>query len=107
MVIDKQEIINEVSAATGGGSCTVLLSASGWVEQSDGSHAQTASVSGVSIKNRAIADIDMSAATKSTYAALEEAWFFVGRVYTVANGITFVCYDGTPEIDISVNVEVL
>lgn len=105
---DKQEIINEVSAATGGGgSCTVLLPASGWAEQTDGSYAQTASVSGVTIKNRAIADIDMSAATKSTYAALEEAWFFVGRVYTVANGITFVCYDGTPEIDISVNVEVL
>jgi len=105
---DKQEIINEVSAVTGGGgSYTVTLSSSKWTKQSNGTYTQTATVSGVTASSKAIVDINMSAATTSTYATLSEAWFLIGRAYCVANGITFVCYEGAPETNLSVNVEVL
>ena len=90
-----------------GGAYSVLLSASGWSRQEDGSYTQTATIQGVSNTDRAVIDINLSTATTSTYATLQEAWLLVGRAYTVADGITFVCYEGAPGADISVNVEVL
>lgn len=88
-------------------SYSVSLTASGWTQQSDGTHTQTATISGVTASDKAIVDIDMSAATTSTYHNYLEAWNFVCRAYTVANGVTFVCYAGAPAMTISVNVEVL
>lgn len=88
-------------------SYSVSLTASGWAEQSDGTYAQTASVSGITASDIAIVDVDMSAVTTSTYEAISEAWSLVGRAYTVANGVTFVCYVGMPTTDMTVKVEVL
>lgn len=90
-----------------GNAYVVTLLANGWAKQADGTFTQTASISGVTAENRAIVDVDMSAATTSTYTTLSEAWFLIGRVYTVANGITFVCYGDAPGTNLSVNVEVL
>lgn len=91
-----------------GGFYTVSLPASGWVEQSNGTFAQTASIPGLQVTDRAVVDINLAIATTSTYATLREAWFLIGRAYTVSNGITFVCYDGSaPGTNLLVNVEVL
>ena len=86
---------------------SVSLTASGWTQQSNGTHTQTATISGLTASDKAIVDIDMSEATTSTYHNYLEAWNFVCRAYTVANGVTFVCYAGAPAMTISVNVEVL
>ena len=85
---------------------TVSLSASGWTQQSDGTYTQTASISGVTASKKAVVDVNMSAATTSTYEALTEAWSLIGRAFTVSGGVTFVCYLGKPTTNLSVNVEV-
>jgi len=91
----------------GKGSYTVTLSSSEWTKQSNGTYTQNASISGITSASKAIVDINMSSATTSTYAALSEAWAMIGRAYTGSNVITFVCYEGAPETNLSVNVEVL
>lgn len=95
-----------VGVFSGGFPKTVILLSNGWEQQADGSYAQTITIPGVLDENRAIVDIDMSGATPSTYTTLSGAWGCIGRVYTVKNGITFVCYATAPGIDINVKVEV-
>lgn len=87
------------------GSATLLASA--WTRQDSGEYTQTVTVSGILETDSGRVDVDMSDATVSSARAIMDAWARVGRIYTVSGGITAVCYDTPPRIDIPVYLEVI
>lgn len=80
--------------------------ASGWKEQSDGSFTQQVSASGVLASDSAYVDIDMSSATMDNYSDLVDAWGMVSRAQTQDGSLLLTAFDGAPEIDLTVKVEV-
>jgi len=86
---------------------TLSFPAAGWTAQADGSFVQTALAEDMLNTDTAHVDIDMSAVTAETYAAVQEAWALVARAQTQDGGLRLTCYDGTPEADLTVKAEVM
>lgn len=86
---------------------TLSFPVSGWVLGSDGAYTQQVAVSGLTQNNNGHVDIDMSSATVNTAADLQDAWAMVGRAQSIAGALKLTCFDGAPEIDISVKLEVI
>lgn len=80
--------------------------ASGWTEQADGSYTQTVTAEGVLESDSAYVDINMSAATVDTYGDLADAWAMVSRAQTQAGALMLTAFDGAPDIDMTVKMEV-
>lgn len=81
---------------------SVVVPASGWTLQEDGTYAQTVAIDGVLDIDLGYAFLDMSAATKETGTALQAAWALIGRTETADGGVTLTCYGSAPEIDVSI-----
>lgn len=86
---------------------TLSFPVSGWVLGNDGAYTQQVAVSGLTQNNNGHVDIDMSSATVNTAADLQDAWAMVGRAQSIAGALKLTCFDGAPEIDISVKLEVI
>ena len=81
---------------------------SGWTEQDDGRFTQLSELSGITSETRACSiDIDMSNATVDNISDLRDAWSVIDIAETVDGGILLTAFDGAPEIDFNVIVEVL
>ena len=80
--------------------------ASGWTEQQDGSFIQQVTADGVLDSDSAHVDIDMSAATMDNYSDLVDAWGMISRAQTQDGGLLLTAFDGAPEIDLTVKMEV-
>lgn len=80
---------------------------SDWVEQNDGSYTQQVAVNGLLETNYANVDVDMSSATVDTYSNIQDAWSMVNRAQSVNEGLLLTCFDGAPEIDLTVKLEVI
>lgn len=101
-------------AASGGENTTTLfinrytlsLPAANWVlESEDGPYVQHIDVSGITTNDVLIADIDMSAVTKDTVGELKNNWALVDDYESSSdNVIKFICWEGAPEIDMSVRI---
>lgn len=83
------------------------FTSAGWVEQGDGSFTQLATVDGMLETDAAHVDLDMIGVTTETYSDVQEAWTLVARAQTQNGGLLLTCYDGAPEIDLPVKVEVI
>ena len=84
------------------------FSDSGWVEQDDGRFTQLSELSGITSETHACSiDIDMGNATADNISDLRDAWSMIDIAETVDGGILLTAFDGAPEIDFNVIVEVL
>ena len=86
---------------------TLYFPASNWIAEEDGSYTQQVSVEGILATNYALVDIDMSSATIDTYSDLQDAWALINRAQSVDGGILLTAFDGVPEIDLTVKLEVI
>ena len=80
--------------------------ASGWVEQQDGSFVQQAVADGVLESDSAYVDIDMTDANADNYSDIVDAWGMIARAQTQDGGLVLTLYDSSPEVDITVKMEV-
>lgn len=80
--------------------------ASGWAEQQDGSFTQQATAEGMLSSDSALVDIDMSGATVDTYGDMSDAWSAISRAQTQNGSLLLTAFDGAPEVDLTVKVEV-
>ena len=86
---------------------TLLFPANGWVAQDDGSYTQQVAVENILATDYAIVDIDMSLATMDIYSDLQDAWTLINRAQSVDGGVVLTAFDGAPEIDLTVKLEVI
>lgn len=86
---------------------SLVFPASGWTEQSDGSFTQQAIADGMLASDSAHVDIDMCEATKDNYYALVDAWGMITRAQTQSGSLLLTSFDGAPEVDLTVKVEVI
>lgn len=83
------------------------LTPSGWLEQSDGSFAQTVPVAGVKADNENMVDVALSGADIDADVAVLTAWGCVNRASQAAGALTFYCYGDKPDVAIPLNVVVM
>ena len=81
--------------------------AANWTEQSDGSFGLSISAPGVLSSDAAFVDVDMSAATMDTYGDISDAWSAVSKAQVQDGALVLTAYDGAPEIDVTLKMEVL
>lgn len=86
---------------------TLLFPANGWVAQDNGSYTQQVAVENILATNYALIDIDMSSATIDTFEDLQDAWALINRAQSVDGGILLTAFNGAPEIDLVVKLEVI
>ena len=86
---------------------TLSFPASSWTQQSDGSYTQLVAVENLLETNYAHVDIDMSSATADTFSDLQDAWAMVHRAQSVNGGVMLTAFNGAPEIDLTVKLEVI
>lgn len=84
---------------------TGTLSTSGW--SSSAPYTQTVTISGILASDTPVVDLNMSSATASNAAGLQEAWACVGRIVTAANTITAYCYEDKPTVALPLNILVV
>ena len=84
---------------------TGTLTTSGW--SSSAPYTQSITVSGILATDTPVVDLNMSSATASTAANLQNAWSYVGRIVTAANKITAYCYTNKPTVALPINILVL
>lgn len=80
--------------------------ASGWAERQDGSFTQQAAAEGMLSSDSALVDIDMSGATVDTFGDMSDAWSAISCAQTQNGSLLLTAFDGAPEIDLTVKVEV-
>lgn len=87
---------------------TVTLSTR-WTEQSDGSHAQTINVTGVTGASDQAIWVDCSLSRNDIEAdiAVLEAWSCINTVKPSSGKLTFYCYGDVPSVAIPTNVVVI
>ena len=85
---------------------SLFFPASGWIEQQDGSFTQQATAEGMLSSDSAIVDVDMSVATVDTFGDMSDAWSAISRAQTQNGSLLLTAFDGAPEIDLTVKVEV-
>lgn len=85
---------------------TLSLPAADWVlESEDGPYIQNIDVSGVTINDLPLADIDMSLANRTNIGELKNNWALIDNYKpTSDNVITFFCWEEAPTIDLSIKV---
>lgn len=106
-----QQLKDALDDAQGGSVLTrtkysLYFPASGWTEQQDGSFTQRATADGVLASDTAYVDIDMSAATMDNYSDLVDAWGTIVKAQTQDGGLMLTAFDGAPEVDLTVKMEV-
>lgn len=85
---------------------SLFFPASGWTEQQEGSFTQQVTADGVLSSDSAYVDIDMSGATVDNYSDMVDAWGMITRAQTQDGSLLLTAFDGAPEIDLTVKVEV-
>lgn len=98
-----EERLEDVGSGVDGKPATLSTS---WMEQADGTYAQTVTVAGVTADNQIIVDVDLSGADIDADIAVLEAWGMVNRAKQAANALTFYCYGDVPTVAIPLNVVV-
>lgn len=78
-----------------------------WSEQSDGSYAQTVSVTGVTDSNNVVVDCALTGSDIDADIAVLEGWGCVNRATQDWDSMTFYCYGDVPTVSIPLNVVVM
>ena len=101
-------IVADMVKGISGEFITVSVLAENWTQQEDGRWTNFVEVEGVTAQTRGrYADISLSNATPDTYDDIEAAWLRISNIETSDNGIMFISFGNCPEIDLTVNIEVL
>ena len=84
---------------------TINLPVQNWTDEAP--YIQSIEFPGLEEDDLVNMDISMKEATVSTASTIPENWGYVGRSLAEKNLITFFCYESKPEIDLTVNVQVV
>lgn len=102
------KIVADTVRGVSGEFIAVSVLAENWTQQEDGRWTNFVEVEGVTAQTRGrYADISLSNATPETYDDIEAAWLRISNIETSDNGIVFISFGNCPEIDLTVNIEVL
>lgn len=100
---------NSGSGSDGEGSSrfatTAVLEASGWAEEGS-SYKQTVAVANITANDTPHIGL-ISSDDEETAIAQEEAWCLVRKATSIGGGIIFISRGGKPEIDLTVQIEVI
>lgn len=86
---------------------TLSVSTEAWNTESDGSYTQLIAIEDMLESDYAHVDVDMSSITTDTYADVQDAWALVSRAQTQDGGLLLTCFEGAPEIDLTLKAEVI
>ena len=78
-----------------------------WVEQSDGTFAQTITVDGVTTESEVVVDCNLTGTDIDADIEVMTAWGCVNRAKQATNSLTFYCYGDTPTVAIPLNLVVM
>ena len=85
----------------------VILYANNWTTQSDGTYAQSVSVTGVTTDNQVVVDCALDGTDIDADIAVLKDWGYVNRASQASGSLTFYCYGEKPTVSIPLNVVVM